>query len=182
MKSEPSTRARRRKLRGRTLRDDLFVPKQLSGGRCLGLVWPLTCGDRPWASALVRRCSSALSRSYSRHTAGGQPLRSRCRSTSPFELGHPCEGARSESSPRSGPPAVSDIGPAVKHRALGAVLGCLVVEENELEDSAVGGDDLPVLVVWALLQEIDDNRPVWVEPLALQQLSQPAPEVVLAGP
>jgi hypothetical protein len=46
----------------------------------------------------------------------------------------------------------------------------LVVEEAESVDPAVFGDDSAILVIGALLQEVDDNRPVWIEPLALQKL------------
>jgi hypothetical protein len=51
----------------------------------------------------------------------------------------------------------------------------LVVKEAEFVDPAVFGDDLAILVIGALLQEVNDNRPVWIEPLALQEFPQPAP-------
>lgn len=43
--------------------EDCFVPKQLGWGWCHGLVRLSACADGLWVSALVRWCSSALSRS-----------------------------------------------------------------------------------------------------------------------
>ncbi|MGW0561625.1 hypothetical protein ACWDZ4_13630 [Streptomyces sp. NPDC003016] len=56
------------------------------------------------------------------------------------------------------------------------------MDETECVDPGVFGNDLTIFMIGALLQEVDNECPIWIEFLALQEFSQPGPQVVAAGP